>query len=98
VVEFDEGTFDEHAALLCEMAQDAPLVLAVLSGGKSLHGWFYIPKDEEARRRIFMNCAVRLGADRATWTASQFVRMPDGTRNNGKQQSVIYFNPDNLFP
>jgi hypothetical protein len=97
ITEFDEGTFDEHAALLLELAQEAPFVLAVLSGGKSLHGWFLVPNDNEARQRVFMNCAVRLGADRATWTPSQFVRMPDGTRSNGHRQAVIYFNPTNLI-
>ena len=41
VIEFDSGSFDEHAALLWHLAQYAPLVLAVHSGSKSLHGWFY---------------------------------------------------------
>jgi hypothetical protein len=41
----------------------------------------------------FMRYAVMLGADRATWTRSQFVRMPDGTRDNGNRQTVYFFNP-----
>ena len=40
--------------------------------------------------------AVSLGADRATWTRSQFVRMPDGTRDNGNRQAVYFFNPEVL--
>ena len=43
-----------------------------------------------------MRYAVSLGADRATWTRSQFVRMPDGTRDNGKRQTVYFFNPEVL--
>jgi hypothetical protein len=40
-----------------------------------------------------MQYAVSLGADRATWTRSQFVRMPDGARGNGERQTVFFFNP-----
>jgi hypothetical protein len=40
-----------------------------------------------------MSHAVSLGADPATWLKSQFVRMPDGLRDNGKRQRVLYFNP-----
>jgi hypothetical protein len=40
VVEFDQGTPDEHSAVLLHLAQFAPLVLALHSGGKSIHGWF----------------------------------------------------------
>ena len=42
----------------------------------------------EDRLRRFMNYAVSLGADPATWTRSQFVRMPDGARDHGKRQTV----------
>jgi hypothetical protein len=41
-----------------------------------------------------MNYAVSLGADPATWTKSQFVRMPDGIRDNGKRQTVFWLNPN----
>jgi len=93
VCEFDTGTTDEHAALLLHLASRAPLVLAVHSGGKSLHGHFYCQGQPEEKLRRFMEYAVTLGADPATWTRSQFVRMPDGTRDNGKRQAVYFFNP-----
>ncbi len=41
-----------------------------------------------------MRYAASLGADRATWTRSQFVRMPDGLRANGKRQTLYFFNPE----
>lgn len=96
VVEFDSGTTDEHAALLLHLASRAPLVLAVHSGGKSLHGWFYCAGQPEEKLRRFMEYAVTLGADPATWTRSQFVRVPDGTRDNGARQTVFFFNPKPL--
>lgn len=92
IVEFDIGTADEHACLLHHLATMAPLVMAVHSGGKSLHGWFYCAGQTDERLLKFMRYAVGLGADKATWTRSQFVRMPDGTRDNGKRQSVFYLN------
>jgi len=93
VVEFDQSTANEQAAILLHLAQRAPMVLAVHSGGKSLHGWFYCASQAEDHLRRFMEYAVSLGADTATWTRSQFVRMPDGIRGNGKQQPIFYFNP-----
>ncbi len=94
VIEFDEGTFDEHAALLWHLAGIGPLALAVHSGSKSLHGWFYCQGQPEEKLYRFMRYAVILGADRATWLRSQFVRIPDGTRDNGKRQAVYYFRPE----
>jgi hypothetical protein len=53
VVEFDQGNVDEHAALLLDLAQKAPLALVVHSGSKSLHGWFFVPDNRK-------NVCVRL--------------------------------------
>ena len=95
VVEFDQGGVDEHAAILLHLAvSGAPLALVVHSGSKSLHGWFYCAGQLEERLRRFMRYAVSLGADTATWSRSQFVRMPDGTRDNGHRQTVYFFNPN----
>jgi hypothetical protein len=93
VIEFDQGDADDHAALLWHMALKAPLAMVVHSGSKSLHGWFLCAGQPEERLRQFMRYCVSLGADRATWSRSQFVRMPDGLRDNGKRQVVYYFNP-----
>ena len=94
VVEQDNGTADEQAGVLFHLASKAPLALAVHSGSKSIHGWFYCHGQPEERLRAFMRHAVEIGADQATWTRSQFVRMPDGTRDNGKRQEVYFFNPE----
>jgi hypothetical protein len=96
VVEFDAGSFDDHAALLWHLAGYGPLTLAVHSGSKSLHGWFSLNGRAEDKLCAFMRYAVSIGADHATWTRSQFVRMPDGTRENGKRQAVYFLNPDSI--
>lgn len=92
ICEFDSGTVDEHAALLLHLGKFAPLACAVHSGNKSLHGWFYVRGLPETMVEEFFRRAVALGADRATWTRSQFVRLPDGTRDNGARQTVFYIN------
>jgi hypothetical protein len=84
---------DLCAALLLHLAEKAPLALAVYSGGKSLHGWFYCADVPEEKVWRFFRYAVSLGADRENWTRSQFVRMPDGLREKGKRQTVYFFNP-----
>ncbi len=92
VVEFDSGAIDEQAALLIHLAGYAPLVCALHSGGKSLHGWFYVHDQPEDKVLKFFRYAVGLGADHRLWTPSQFCRMPDGTRDNGKRQTVYFLN------
>ena len=85
---------DLCAALLLHLAEKAPLSLAVHSGQKSLHGWFYCAGVPEDQLWGFFQYAVLLGADRANWTRSQFARMPDGLRENGRRQTVYFFNPE----
>ena len=94
VIEQDLGDADEQAAILLHLEECyAPLAVAVHSGSKSIHGWFYCLGQPEEKLHAFMRYCVSLGADPATWTRSQFVRMPDGTRENGKQQTVYWLNP-----
>jgi hypothetical protein len=84
---------DICAALHDHLGNYAPLTLVVHSGGKSLHGWYHAEGQPESKLRKFMRYAVSIGADPATWTPCQFVRMPDGTRENGQRQRVHFFNP-----
>jgi hypothetical protein len=96
IVEFDNGSIDEQAAIIWHLSKYGPLVLVLHSGGKSLHSWFYCQHEDEgpgSRLRRFMEYAVLLGGDPHTWVPCQFVRIPDGTRENGKRQSAIYLDP-----
>jgi hypothetical protein len=96
VTEFDSGTADEQAALLIHLAGYAPLVCVVHSGGKSLHGWFLVAGQPDDKVLRFFKYALSLGADPATWCRSQFVRIPDGIRENGRRQTVFFLNLDPL--
>jgi hypothetical protein len=83
---------DACSALLWELGKLAPLVLVVSSGGKSLHGWFKVAGATEDQLREFIRTAMRLGACPSTLNnPSQFVRIPDGLRDNGARQLVWYF-------
>jgi hypothetical protein len=92
------SVLDANVALLIELARRGlprlPLALAVHSGGKSIHGWYFCEGLTDEQLRPFMVRAVRLGADPATCTKCQLVRMPDGTRDNGKRQQVHFFAPE----
>jgi len=57
-----------------------------------MHGWFFVHGQLDEKMLRFFRYAVSLGADPATWTRSQFVRMPDGVRDNGKRQTVFFLN------
>ena len=84
---------DACAALHLHLATLLPLVAVVHSAGKSLHGWYYVSDKTDVELRPFMDYAVSLGADHATWLRSQFVRLPDGLRENGRRQVTYYLDP-----
>jgi hypothetical protein len=88
------STLDACAALSSHLAKSLPAWLLFLSsGGKSGHAWFLVRGLPIPEQRAFFAEAVRLGADPRLWTRSQFVRMPDGRRENGNRQVVLYFDP-----
>jgi len=70
VIEQDQGAIDEQVAVLLHLASRAPLPLAVHSGSKSIHRWFYCLGQPEEKLRSFMRYAVSLGACSSTWTRS----------------------------
>jgi hypothetical protein len=85
---------DACAALILHLQEQLPtLACCTFSGGKSLHGWFRVFDLPPERRKEFMRKAVSMGADKATWVRSQFVRIPDGQRADGKRQTAYYFDP-----
>ena len=93
VIEMDQGSADQQCAVIEYLTKYMPLRMVLSSGGKSLHAWYDVKGKDEDKQLEFMKVAVSLGADPATWVRSQFVRMPDGLRDNSKRQSVFYFNP-----
>lgn len=94
VCDFDEPKSDSHPAIIWQLRKTFDLVMVLSSGGKSLHAWFSIPKDEE---EDFWAQAVPLGADPALMrNRSSFVRIPYGTRDNGSRQMPFYFDQSKL--
>lgn len=109
IVEADRGPLEQQAAVIWHLATLAPLAIVVFSGSKSLHGWFVCEGIPEDKLLKFMRYAVSLGADKRMWLRSQFCRMPDGRRSDGKnsdaltllgwdgippgRQALLYFNP-----
>jgi hypothetical protein len=93
VVESDIGTADEQAGILWHLARFAPLVMAVHSANKSVHGWFHVDNRSERQNRELMEYAVPLGADPATFVKCQPVRMPGGHRPSKGKQEILFFNP-----
>lgn len=95
VVEFDTGeSREEQAAVLSSLHTPAmPLVLAVWSGGKSIHGWFDVSGANPAHHVALFALAAHLGADETLFDMSKLVRMPGGTRSTGQPQTILYFNP-----
>jgi hypothetical protein len=88
------STLDACAALSAHLAGYLPSwVLFLSSGGKSGHAWFNVRGLPICAQRVFFARAVRLGADPQLWCRSQFSRMPDGRRENGRRQTTFFFNP-----
>jgi hypothetical protein len=94
VCDFDEPASADHPAIIMQLKRVFDLVMVLSSGGKSLHAWFNVPPDEE---EDFWKAAIPMGADPALMrNRSSFVRMPFGTRDNGKVQRVLYFDHTKL--
>lgn len=95
VIEFDTGdSLDAQVRLLSALhTADAPLALAVFSGGKSLHGWFNVSRLLTSAKLLVFRRGVRLGADASLWDPSKLVRMPGGLRVIGQRQSILYWEP-----
>ncbi len=98
VADFDSPPPEQHASIIAHLDGFRPLAMALSTGGKGLHAWFpstASPDDD----RLFWRLCIGLGADpRIQSNRSQFVRIPNGTRDTGKPQSLIYLNPENLLP
>ena len=99
VVEFDRGTPHAQAAILSSLhtPETVPLIMALWSGGKSMHGWFDVRALSEAAKQDFFAWAVTLGADASLWDPCKLVRMPGGRRCNAKPQPILHFKPQCLL-
>lgn len=67
--------------------------MALHSGGKSLHAWWPATGIPDETLRLFFALSVKLGADSMLWTPCQLVRLPEGVRDNGTRQPVLYLDP-----
>ena len=72
-----------------------PVALVLFSGSKSVHTWVAVwANDDEAEVAQMFDYATALGADPALWTTCQLVRCPEGRREDGREQPVLYCNTD----
>jgi hypothetical protein len=96
VIDQDQGygTEDEQVAVIKHLARCLRLVLVMHSGGKSLHAWFAAAGVPEERIDQFFNLACHLGADPQMLVPCQLARIPDGRRENGNRQRLIFFDPE----
>lgn len=96
VVDQDAGSIAHQVLVILYLREFAPLVMVLHSGGKSLHAWFHTAALDPVAADTFMRLSVSMGADKSLTTKSQFVRMPDGTRQTGERQTVHYFDRKTL--
>jgi hypothetical protein len=92
--EIGRNVLDLGASLHCHLQAFLPLGMVVFSGRSSLHGWYDASgiNPEDADR--FREYARSLKADPALFVPCQLTRMPWGTRENGEEQSICYFNQE----
>ena len=92
VFDFDSPPPEQHPSIIRHLAKFRPLVMALKSGGKSFHAWFPTTASIEDDR-LFWRLGIVLGADAVLFrNPSQFVRLPNGTRNTGAKQEVVNLN------
>ena len=82
VAEFDDATLakSQQAQLASALGDMAPLVMAVDSGGKSVHAWYAVEAMARQDQARFFAVACLLGADQTRWDICGWLRMPGGLR------------------
>jgi len=99
VAEFDDASLGKRgqAQLVTALSETAPLVMAVDSGGKSVHAWFYVEGMARRDQARFFALACLFGADATRWDICGWLRMPGGTRVKADgtrvRQRILYFEP-----
>lgn len=96
IVESDAGLDTEQQVQVLEhlrVVTKGRLAAVVLSGGKSVHGWFRCDGVPIAKLHRWFSYALTLGADPRLWLPEQFVRLPDGLRDNRVRQNLMFLNP-----
>ena len=103
VAEFDDASITkrQQAQLATALGGAAPLVMAVDSGGKSLHAWFDVESMTRQDQARFFAVACLLGADRTRWDLCGWLRMPGGLRaaTEGRRvrQKILYWDPHAIW-
>lgn len=92
VVESDELTKDEVGAVFRWLRESAELELVAIvdTAGKSLHGWFGYPEDEQTAADLRLILPA-FGCDPKLFTPSQPVRLP-GALREWQHQKLIFLN------
>jgi hypothetical protein len=86
---------DVQARLIQALTGDQfELAMIVWSGNKSLQSWWPVGDATEDEVLTFISRAMRLGADRAAKTTSQYFRVPAGWNHDKNcRQAVLYLDP-----
>jgi len=98
VAEFDDATLAkaQQAQLATALGDMAPLVMAVDSGGKSVHAWYAVEAMTRQDQARFFALACLLGADQTRWDICGWLRMPGGLRVRPDfsrvRQRILYWN------
>ncbi|MCX6995791.1 MAG: hypothetical protein NTV49_01580 [Kiritimatiellaeota bacterium] len=99
VAEFDDARLAkrDQAQLATALADMAPLVMAVDSGGKSVHAWYRVEAMSRKDQARFFAVACLLGADQTRWDICGWLRMPGGLRvkpdGSLVRQRILHWNP-----
>ncbi len=103
VAEFDDTSITkrQQAQLATALGEVAPLVMAVDSGGKSIHAWFDVERMGRRDQARFFVVACLLGADRTRWDLCGWLRMPGGLRvkadGSRVRQKILYWDPHAIW-
>lgn len=101
VLEMDSDSIEQRERFnmfALSMSKYAPLVMAMDSGGKSIHFWFNATECPPNVKTAFFNLACMHGADKALAVKSQIARMPNvsAAKVGRRKQSVLYFDPEGI--
>ena len=96
LIEMDETTIAQQVGFWIEHIKSLPVFAIIDSGKKSLHGWIKVdcsPNKWDINRNKVFDVFKPFGIDKACKNKSRLSRTASHHRDGGRQQCLLYFNP-----
>ena len=97
LIEMDDTSIEKQVGFWLEQIKKLPVFVIIDSGKKSLHAWIRVdctPTEWDITRNKVFDVFSSYGIDKACKNKSRLSRTAGHYRNGGRQQCLLYLNPN----